>query len=151
MPMPKTRMLKAQCGGQLAERPCDYTLRIARSYLNRAGPPLCPDQECSRYGEPLEAAYIAEQIAETERTYRADADYSEVRRDEVTLRSIQCCASCGDEYDAGATMERSTAIEAGRWVTSYRCPWCTGSNGSKRALSRGASAKVVDRNALVRN
>ena len=60
-------------------------------------------------------------------------------------------ASCGEEYDAGATMERSTAIEAGRWVTTYRCAWCTGANGSKRALARGASAKVVDRNALVRN
>jgi len=42
-----TRLLKAECGV------CGYTVRVTRKWLDAAGAPLCPSEDCDNHGKAL--------------------------------------------------------------------------------------------------
>ena len=42
-----TRLIKAECGV------CGYTVRVTRKWLDLAGAPLCPSEDCDNHGTPL--------------------------------------------------------------------------------------------------
>ena len=42
-----TRLIKCECG------PCGYTVRTTRKWLDLAGPPLCPVENCDNHRKPL--------------------------------------------------------------------------------------------------
>lgn len=42
-----TRLLKVECGG------CGYVVRVTRTWLDCAGAPLCPSEECEQFEQPM--------------------------------------------------------------------------------------------------
>ncbi len=109
----KTRLLKAQCGT------CAYTVRVSRTWLCDAGPPICP---CNR--QTMECPDWDE-IVEAEQTELTSSDRGRiVRVSRVTLRIDRDCDGCGGRMAAGMVSKRTVYSLHGNLEEEDLCDSC---------------------------
>ena len=123
-----TRMLKCQCPL------CAYSCRTTRVWLLRAGPPLCPDRDCSAYGEPMEPP--AAWAEELEAAFAAEAtSYRILREKALTLQSRQRCARCRSDLEIGEWAHHRVYTADGEFVSAYECFACSGASAGRRSVA----------------
>ena len=116
------RQLKCICGD------CAYTVRVARSWLDSDGPPLCP-----RCVAPMESPDY-----DISPEYRAhvEAEGPSILSDKwiQRTRTDHVCARCGGTIVAGDTARAVTLAGGGESpATSYTCFLCTSQGSSRTA------------------
>ncbi len=124
----KTRMLKAQCGS------CAYSVRVSRTWLCEAGPPICPCNrdvmECPQWDEIMEL--------EQEAAAQSDRLGTVVRVKRVRLRIDRDCNGCGGRMAAGQTSKRTVYTLGGQLSEEDLCSSCADPN-AERGYSGGTN------------